>query len=211
MKNQLIKFWKNEKIVKNEKVLEAFKAVPREEFILGGYEHDAYGDYPLPIHAGQTISQPTTVMIMTDALDAKEGQKILEIGTGSGYQAAILSKLAGEKGKVITTEIIKELADFSKNNIKKLKINNIKILHSDGSEGYAKEAPYDRIIVTAACPKIPQPLIDQLKEGGIIVAPVESVLGQEMVKGIKKNGKLITASLGYFTFVPLKGKHGYNS
>lgn len=211
MKNQLIKFWKNEKIVKNEKVLEAFKAVPREEFILGGYEHDAYGDYPLPIHAGQTISQPTTVMIMTDALDIKKGQKVLEIGTGSGYQAAILSKLVGEKGKVITTEIIKELADFSKNNIKKLKINNIKILHSDGSEGYAKEAPYDRIIVTAACPKIPQPLIDQLKEGGIIVAPVESVLGQEMVKGIKKNGKLITASLGYFSFVPLKGKHGYTS
>ena len=82
-------------------------------------------------------------------------------------------------------------------------------MHSDGSEGYAKESPYDRIIVAAACPKIPKPLTDQLKEGGIIVAPVESILGQEMVKGIKKNGKLITTSLGYFSFVPLKGKHGY--
>ncbi|MDO8740955.1 MAG: protein-L-isoaspartate(D-aspartate) O-methyltransferase [Candidatus Woesearchaeota archaeon] len=209
MKNRLIEFWKKEKIVKNEKVLEAFKAVPRELFILGGYEHEAYGDYPLPIQAGQTISQPTTVMIMTDALNVKEGQKILEIGTGSGYQAAILADLVGKKGKVITTEIIKELVEFSKNNIGKLKIKNIKILHSDGSEGYIKEALYDRIIVTAACPKIPQPLVDQLKEGGIIVAPVESILGQEMVKGIKKNGKLITASLGYFSFVPLKGKHGY--
>jgi len=163
----------------------------------------------LPIGYEQTISQPTTVLIMTEALELKKGQKVLEVGAGSGYQAALIGNLVGAKGKVITTEIIPELAKFAKANLKKAKIKNAFVVEYDGSQGYGKEAPYDRIIVTAACPEIPKPLVDQLKEGGIIIAPVGSFLGQKMVKGTKRKGGLETYSLGDFVFVPLKGKYGY--
>ena len=110
---------------------------------------------------------------------------------------------------MITTEIISDLVEFSNQNINKLKIRNIEIINSDGSQGYEKEAPYDKVIVTAACPNIPKPLVDQLKEKGIIVAPVGDLFGQQMIKGRKKKGILETESLGYFMFVPLKGKYGY--
>lgn len=208
-KQHLVDYWKESGLIKDKKLIEAFKAVPREEFILDEYLSEAYGDYPLAIGQGQTISQPTTVMLMTQALDLKEGQKVLEVGAGSGYQAAIISKMVGDKGKVITTEIISNLAKFADKNIKKLKLKNAIIIEHDGSEGYEKEAPYDRIMVTAACPKIPPPLIKQLKENGIIVSPVGSLLGQEMIKGIKKKGKLEIEKLGSFMFVPLKGEYGY--
>ncbi|MBL7054456.1 protein-L-isoaspartate(D-aspartate) O-methyltransferase [Candidatus Woesearchaeota archaeon] len=207
-KKRLLDYWKSSGIVKDKKVLEAFKAVPREKFILKKYRHEAYGDYPLSIGENQTISQPTTVMIMTEALELKEGDKVLEIGTGSGYQAAMISELVGDKGKVITTEIIPELAEFAQKNIEKLKLKNVKIINYDGSRGYEKQKPYDKIIITAACPEIPPPVIDELEENGIIIAPVGNLISQQMVKGIKK-GKLKTRSLGYFVFVPLKGKYGY--
>ena len=209
MKHKLIEHWQRLSIIKDKKVIDAFKKVPREYFIRDGYETEAYGDYPLPIGMGQTISQPTTVMIMTEALEVKKGQKILEVGAGSGYQAAILSKLVGKKGKIITTEFIPELAEFAAYNLKKAKIKNVEVIHYDGSQGYEKEMPYDRIIVTAACPGIPKPLIEQLKDQGIIIAPVGSFFGQDMVKGVKKKGKLETENLGSFVFVPLKGKYGY--
>jgi len=141
-KQRLIDYWRKSGTIKDEKLLKAFEEVPREIFIRNGFEEEAYGDYPLPIGSGQTISQPTTVMIMTRALELKEGQKVLEIGTGSGWQAAIIGKIVGKKGKVITTEIIPELAEFAKNNIKKAKINNVKVINYDGSQGYKKEAPY---------------------------------------------------------------------
>ena len=207
-KKRLLDYWKSSGIVKDKKVLEAFKAVPREKFILKKYRHEAYGDYPLSIGENQTISQPTTVMIMTEALELKEGDKVLEIRTGSGYQAAMISELVGDKGKVITTEIIPELAEFAQKNIEKLKLKNVKIINYDGSRGYEKQKPYDKIIITAACPEIPPPVIDELEENGIIIAPVGNLISQQMVKGIKK-GKLKTRSLGYFVFVPLKGKYGY--
>lgn len=207
MKNDLIEFWQSSGIIKDKKVIEAFKKIPRENFIVSG---EPYGDYPLPIGSGQTISQPTTIMIMTQAMELKPGLKVLEVGAGSGYQAALIGTIVGKKGKVITTEIIPELAIFAKNNLKKSKIGNVKVVHYDGSKGYEKEAPYDRIIVTAACPEIPKPLIDQLKENGIIVAPVGSlVFGQKMIKCIKKKGYLETVNLGDFVFVPLKGEYGY--
>lgn len=209
-KQQLIEYWKRSRIVTDEKLLKAFNEVPRELFIKDGFEEEAYGDYPLPIGEGQTISQPTTVMLMTQALELKEGNKVLEVGAGSGWQAAIIAKIVGKKGKVITTEIIKELAEFAKNNINKAKINNIKVINYDGSQGYKKDAPYDRIIITAACPKIPPPLIDQLKTGGILIAPVGSlVFGQDMIKLRKTISGITTQSLGSFVFVPLKGKYGY--
>ncbi len=190
-------------------MIEVFKAIPRENFIPKEYLSESYGDYPLPIKEEQTISQPTTVMIMTGALELKEGEKVLEVGAGSGYQAAIISKMVGRKGKVVTTEIIPGLAEFARENIEKLKIKNVKIVNYDGSQGYKKESPYDKCIITAACPEIPEPIIKQLKENGIIIAPVGDLLGQQMIKGIKKKGKLEKKSLGNFMFVPLKGKHGY--
>ncbi|MCX8147471.1 MAG: methyltransferase domain-containing protein, partial [Candidatus Woesearchaeota archaeon] len=146
------------------------------------------------------------IMIMLQALEPKESDKVLEIGTGSGYNAALLSKLVK---KVVTTEIIPELVEYAKKNLKKAGIKNVEVFHSDGSRGHKKEAPYDKIIVTAACPEIPLPLIEQLKENGIIVAPVGPLYSQKMIKGTKKKGKLVLEELGDFVFVPLKGKHGY--
>ncbi len=190
----------------SKRVVKAVSLVPREKFVLKKYIREAYADIPLPIHAEQTISQPTTVAIMTDALDVEEGNKVLEIGAGSGYQAAILSKLAG---KVFTIEIIKELADFAKDNLKAAAIKNVKVIHGDGSLGYKKEAPYDRIIVTAASPSIPEELFKQLKEGGVMIVPSGGLYTQSMLKVTKKKGKAVTQELGWFRFVPLKGKHGH--
>ena len=208
-KQKLIEHWISSGTIKDKRVIEAFKKILREKFIHTDKKNEAYGDYPVSIGEGQTISQPTTVMVMTEALELKKGQKVLEIGSGSGYQAAIIADIVGKNGKVISTEIIKELAEFASDNIKKLNIKNIEIIKHDGSKGYEKEAPYDRIIITAACPKIPKILISQLRENGIIIAPVGSMLEQVMIKGKKKNGKLIEEKLGNFMFVPLKGKYGY--
>ncbi|MBI2655198.1 protein-L-isoaspartate O-methyltransferase [Candidatus Woesearchaeota archaeon] len=208
-KEQLMEHWVSSGIIKDKKVIEAFKKVPRELFVAEERKEEAYGDYPLPIGEGQTISQPTTVMIMTQALELKKGDKVLEVGSGSGYQAAIIADIIGNKGKLISTEIVNNLAELAKENIKKLKLKNAEIIKHDGSKGYAKEAPYDKIIITAACPKIPNPLIKQLKEGGVIVAPVGNMNEQVMIKGKKIDGKIIEENLGEFMFVPLKGKHGY--
>ncbi len=209
-KEHLIDYWIYSEIIKDKKVIEAFIKVPREKFIKDEHLDQAYGDYPLPIGEGQTISQPTTVMLMTEALELKENDKVLEVGAGSGYQAAIIADIVGKKGKVISTEILAELVKFAQQNIKKLNLKNVKIINYDGSKGYEKEAPYDKIIVTAGCPEIPKPLTKQLKENGIIVAPVGGLFEQIMVKGKKKGNKLVEEKLGYFMFVPLKGEYGHN-
>ena len=208
-KQKLIEYWISSGIIKDKRVIEAFKKIPRELFIKPNQKSEAYGDYPLPIGGGQTISQPTTVMLMTESLELKKGDKVLEVGAGSGYQAAIISEIIGKNGKIISAEIIKGLAGFAQKNIEKLKLNNVSVINHDGSNGYEKEAPYDKIIITAACQRIPKPLINQLKENGIIAAPVGDLLEQAMIKGTKKNGRLIEETLGNFMFVPLKGKYGY--
>ena len=205
----LLKQWKESGLVTTEKILEAFRAVKRENFILPEHEEYAYSDYPLPIHGGQTISQPTTVLIMTQALEVAPGMKVLEIGAGSGYQAAILSKLVGKTGQVYSVETVPELVSFSQQNLNKSGCSNVTVSFGDGSQGFAAKAPYDRIIVTAAAPKVPPPLIEQLKESGILIIPVDNELfGQTMKKITKKNGKLTEENLGEFRFVPLKGKYG---
>ncbi len=207
-KESLIKYWEKFGVVKNKRVLEAFRKINREDFVLENWKSEAYEDYPLPIPKGQTISQPTTVVIMLDALELQEGNKVLEVGSGSGYNAALMGWIAGEKGRVISTEIIPELATFASENIKKTGLKNVRIILTDGSQGYQAEAPYDRIIVTAASPRIPKVLVRQLKNNGVIILPVGPSYGQEMLKGRKIGAELLTQNLGAFTFVPLKGKYG---
>ncbi len=203
MKEFLIKRWESEGISKD--VIDAFKKVKREDFVLEKYKDMAYKDVALPIIKEQTISQPSTVILMTNALEVKKGMKILEVGAGSGYQAALLSKLVGDKGKVISVDIIKELVDFAKENLKKAKIKNVEVVHGDGSLGYDKGAFYDRIIITAACPVIPSFVNKQLKKDGIAVVPVGARI-QRMIK--IKSGRIM--DLGDFVFVPLKGKYGFS-
>jgi len=205
-KEELIKYWETTRIVKDKRILKAFGDVQREDFILDEYKDSVYGDYPLPIGYGQTISQPSTIMMMTQALEPELEDKVLEIGAGSGYQAALLSKLCK---KVYTIERLPELVDFAKSNLKKAGIKNVEVILGDGTLGYEKAAPYDKIIVTAASPRIPKSLIEQLKEGGIIVIPVGPQFYCDMIKGKKIKGKLIKESMGGFSFVPLIGKEGY--
>ncbi len=207
---ELIDYWKKDKIITDRKVLDAFQKVERENFISEHLEKEAYADVPLPIGYGQTISQPTTIALMTEALELKKGLKVLEVGTGSGYQAALIANIIGGKGKVITTEIIPQLAEFARANLKKAKIMNVIVLEKDGSQGHKEEAPYDRIIVTAAAPEVPKHLLEQLKEKGILLAPVGDLYNQEMLKVRKlKNGKTKTENLGDFVFVPLRGSEGF--
>ncbi len=191
--------------LKSESVINAFRKVPREEFVLPKYRDHAYVNEPLPIMEGQTISQPLTVAAMTEALDVKPGQKVLEVGTGSGYQAAILSVLVGKKVSVITTERIKQLYDFAKDNLEKCGFRNALVVNADGSQGFEKMAPYDRIIVTASAEKVPELLLKQLKNGGKLVIPVGNEL--LLVKKIKPK-EFKKTFLGYYVFVPLLGKYG---
>jgi len=203
-KKALIEYWRNSKIIMSKAILRAFEEINREDFVLPEYRKYAYVDEPLPTFADQTISQPTTVAIMTQALEPKPGQKILEIGSGSGYQAAILSEIVGPTGKVITIERIKDLAEFAKKNLKTYK--NVKVVYADGSKGYIKEAPYDRIIVTAAAKKMPEVLFEQLKENGIMIIPVGALTwAQRLLKVKKVRGKKGIEDLGPFVFVPLVG------
>jgi len=208
-KNDLIKYWK-ERFSFGDIEINAFKAVDRENFIHENHKHNAYNDAPLPLLRGKTISQPTTVMIMTAALELELGDKVFEVGTGSGYQTAIIAKIVGPKGKVITTEVVPELISFAKENLKKAKIDNVEIFEEDGSKGIKSKGMFDKIIITAACREFPKPLLDQLKPNGIIVGPIGSRDAQEMVRGIKdKKGKLQLEFLGSFLFTPMYGKYGF--
>ena len=188
-------------------IIEAMKKIPRELFISKELKDEAYGDYPLPTLSGQTISQPTAVALMLQYLELGKGMKVLEIGTGSGWNAAIISFIVGTKGRVISLEIREELIAFAKENIAKLKgsfIKNMKMIVADGSKGWKKEAPYDRIIVTAAAPQIYDEWKDQLKEDGILVAPIGTGYSQVMAKAVKKHGELFRQNMGHFQFVQMK-------
>ncbi|MFH1275910.1 MAG: protein-L-isoaspartate(D-aspartate) O-methyltransferase [Candidatus Woesearchaeota archaeon] len=205
-KEQLVNFWKDKGI--HDKVIEAFLHIPREFFVAPELYKLAYNDHPLPTIRGQSLSQPSTVVIMSQALDIKKGHNVLEIGSGVGYQASILSKLV-EHGEVTTTEIIPELVELSRKNLHQLGCTNVTVLETDGSRGVKEKAPFDRVIITAACPKIPEPIIEQIKEGGIIVAPVGDLNEQVMVKATKRGQRLEFEFLGNFMFVPLQGKYGF--
>ncbi len=199
MKEILIRQFERMRISK--KVISAFKQVAREEFVLPEWKEAAYEDSALPIIAEQTISQPSTVVLMLDALEVKEGMKVLEIGAGSGYNAALLSKIAD---KVYSIERIKELAEFAKKNLKRTGITNVTVICADGKKGYAKEAPYDRIIVTAAADKIPETLLKQLKDNGVLLMPVGPEHGQELIRVRRKGKDYFHEKLGGYVFVPLR-------
>jgi len=205
-KKELVKRW--EKHI-DKKIINAFLRVPRENFVLEEWKFRAYDDAPLPIPADQTISQPTTVMRMLQELKLKAGQKVLEIGAGSGYNAALIGKLIGKEGKVISAEIIPELVKFAKNNLETAKIKNVKIVKADGSRGYEKDKPYDRIVCIAASPKIPETCKKQLKRGGMILAPVGDMYGQTLLKVKRIGNNYEYEELGDYIFVPLRGKHGF--
>ena len=187
-------------------VLNAMKKVPRERFIPKDLEGSAYDDCALPIGEGQTISQPYMVAIMTEKLGLSDGEKVLEIGTGSGYQAAILAEIAKE---VITIERIPVIAERSRKIFDELGYTNIKVIVGDGTLGLPEKAPFGGIIVTAGSPDIPKPLVDQLSDGGKLVIPVGETFEQTLTVVTKHDGKLdIESSIGC-VFVPLVGKFGW--
>jgi protein-L-isoaspartate(D-aspartate) O-methyltransferase len=195
--------------LKSKNVEEALRKYRREFFVPDEVKHMAYRDFPISIGFNQTISQPSTVVAMTEALEVKPGEKILEVGTGSGWQAAVLSYLVGEKGHVYTIEILEDLAEFARGNLNKVGIKNVEVFVGDGSLGMKKNAPFDKIIVTAACPDVPKPLLEQLKVGGIMVLPIGNLYLQEMFVVRKLKDKVDKKSIGSFMFVPLVGRFGF--
>ncbi|MDI6775751.1 MAG: protein-L-isoaspartate(D-aspartate) O-methyltransferase [Syntrophales bacterium] len=192
--------------IEDRNVIQAMMHVPRHHFVPKRYISSAYNDTPLPIGHGQTISQPYIVAYMTEVLNLKKENTVLEVGTGSGYQAAILSPLVN---KVYTIEIIPELARVAATHLKKPGYNNIECATGDGYYGWADRAPFDAIIVTAAAGHIPPPLLKQLKNGGRLVIPVGGAfMVQNLVLVVKDNeGKITTQNLLPVRFVPLTGKH----
>jgi protein-L-isoaspartate(D-aspartate) O-methyltransferase len=188
--------------IRDERVLDAVRKVPRHRFVPAEVAPYAYDDEPLPIGYGQTISQPYIVAYMTEVLRLKGGEKVLEIGTGSGYQAAILAEIVKE---LYTIEIVKPLADRARTTLDSLGYANIHFLCGDGYSGWPSAAPFDAVIVTAAPADVPLPLFEQLKEGGRLLLPVGE-LWQELVVVTKRNGKMEKHSLIPVRFVPMTGR-----
>ena len=194
--------------ISDKRVLEAMSRIPRESFVPPEEKSSAYDNIPLPIGHNQTISQPLIIAMMTEALKLRGGEKVLEVGTGCGYQAAILAELAF---RVITVERLPELAEGAGNLLKKMGYENIEVHLAGESLGYPEEAPYDAIMVTAAAPEIPRGLINQLSSGGIMVIPVGSRYMQELYRVTRGQKGEIVENLGGCRFVPLIGRNAWDS
>jgi len=190
------------------RILDAFRAVPREAFVAPELVHQAYEDHPLPIEAGQTISQPYIVAMMAEAAKVGPGDRVLEVGAGSGYAAAILGRLARE---VVAVERHPELAQLAGGRMAELGFDNVRIIEGDGTQGCAEHAPFDAILVAAAGPQVPQPLLKQLAVDGRLVMPVGNPGGvQELVRLVRRgDGGIDRQELGAVRFVPLVGEEAH--
>lgn len=187
-------------------ILSAFMSVPRHRFVGPGLQDSAYADHPLPIGEGQTISQPYMVALMTQCLGLKSTDRVLEIGTGSGYQTAILATIAAG---VYTVERLPALTKNAEDILRELGYNNVRFLVGDGTKGWPEEAPFDGIVVTAGAPRLPEPLVEQLAEGGRLVIPVGGSWSQDLKVVRKIEGRIEEEFVCGCVFVPLVGEHGW--
>ncbi len=194
--------------IRSARIIEAMEAVPRHLFVPLEHAATAYADSPLPIGGGQTISQPFMVAAMAEALSLDGHERVLEVGAGSGYQAAVLSRLARE---VIAVEAQPPLAAAARAKLAGFGYQNVRLEEGDGSLGWPPSAPYDAILVTAGAPAVPQPLIDQLAEGGRLVIPVGPAERQELLRIVKTEGRITKTSLYRCRFVPLIGLYGWHA
>jgi protein-L-isoaspartate(D-aspartate) O-methyltransferase len=192
--------------IRDERVLAAMLSVPRHEFVAPEFAADAYSDHPLPIGHGQTISQPFMVAAMAEALELSGSERVLEIGAGSGYQAAVLSLLARE---VHTVEMQEDLAREGAERLRRLGYSNVRVHVGDGTLGWPEEAPFDAIVVTAAAPEIPPPLAAQLANGGRLIIPVGTPEEQRLLRVEKRDNEFSTRPLYHCRFVPLLGQYGW--
>ncbi|OGS42214.1 MAG: protein-L-isoaspartate O-methyltransferase [Euryarchaeota archaeon RBG_16_62_10] len=192
------------------KVEAAMRRVPREEFLPPEVKDEAYIDTPLPIGEGQTISAPHMVAIMAEHLDLSPGLRVLEIGAGSGYHAAVCAEIVAPDGHVYTIERISTLATFAEDNIRRTGYAGlVTVIFGDGTKGLPEHAPYDRVFVAAGAPDIPKPLTDQLVDGGKMLVPVGGRFYQDLIRIERRGEKLVKENLGGCVFVPLIGEHGY--
>ena len=205
--NDLINSLRASRFLNDDNVESAFRDIPRHEFVPTSELDRAYYNEPLAIMKDQTISQPGVVSRMTEWLDLKDGQKILEIGTGSAWQTAILSYLV-RTGTIYSVEIHSELVKFARENLEKFRLNNTHVILGDGSLGYPQSSPYDRIIITAACTEIPLPLLEQLAENGLIIAPVGDSSQSLVLLKKTSEGIVEIKNQPNYIFVPLLGKFG---
>lgn len=191
--------------IRDIRVIEAMSRVPRHLFVRDSFHHKAYGDHPLPIGESQTISQPYVVAAMSEALQSTGEERVLEIGTGSGYQTAILSELVAQ---VFTIERVKPLGQQAKQLLDGLGYTHINYKIFDGTYGWSEMGPFDAIVITAAGPEVPKALIEQVKDGGRIIAPIGDDQGQQLMTYTKRGKRLSAKAMGECFFVPLIGKYG---
>lgn len=196
--------------IQSDDVVKAMKAVPRHLFVPENRRKSAYIDTPLPIGGGQTISAPHMVGIMVEAAELVPGMSVLEIGGGSGYHAAVMAEMVRPGGRIITVERLPSLAENARCNLEiSGHSDTVQVVVSDGSLGYPKEKPYDRIVVTCGAPQVPQPLKDQLKDGGKLLVPVGGMGYQELLRLTRNGDDFTVENLGGCVFVPLIGEHGF--
>jgi protein-L-isoaspartate(D-aspartate) O-methyltransferase len=187
--------------LKTERIMDAFKKIDRVDFVMDEYRDEAYGDYPLPIGHGQTISQPSTVAFMLELLEPQEGDKILDVGSGSGWTTTLLAQIVGPTGRVFGLELVPELVKFGSGNLGKYGFPHAEIRQASGALGLEGEAPFDRILVSAAGEKMPQELIDQIKVGGRMVIPIQNAVWRvDRTSGTEVSKEEFSG----FVFVPLK-------
>ncbi|MDT8376775.1 MAG: protein-L-isoaspartate(D-aspartate) O-methyltransferase [Mariprofundaceae bacterium] len=205
MQEEMVRYQIERRGISDERVLEAMRTVPRHRFIPDAEMDDAYGDFPLPIGHSQTISQPFIVAYMCELARFRKSDRVLEVGTGSGYHASVIARLADS---VYSVEIVPELAVHAANTVRELNYTNISIRHGDGFYGWAEASPFDVIVVTAATDAIPPPLVSQLAEGGRLIIPLGPLSStQYLVLAEKRAGEIVVREMLPVRFVPLTGKH----